>query len=94
MLPGAFRLRLPHVAFNRRIGAFKDICATPEGELIDAAQFQANRDRYLPSADDGAFVQSLMMAERAPGKFAGWIAPPKIGIDGKPGDFHYVKIAA
>ena len=90
----AFRLRLPHVAFNRRIGAFKDICATPEGELIGASQFQANRDRYLPSADDGAFVQSLMVAERAPGKFAGWIAPPKIGIDGKPGDFHYVKIAA
>ena len=90
----AFRLRLPHVAFNRRIGAFKDICATPEGELIGASQFQANCDRYLPSADDGAFVQSLMVAERAPGKFAGWIAPPKIGIDGKPGDFHYVKIAA
>ncbi len=29
-----------------------------------------------------------------PGKFAGWIAPPRIGIDNKPGDFEYVKIAA
>ena len=29
-----------------------------------------------------------------PGKFAGWIAPPKVGIDNKPGDFEYVKIAA
>jgi benzoyl-CoA 2,3-dioxygenase component B len=28
-----------------------------------------------------------------PGKFASWIAPPKIGIDNKPGDFEYVKIA-
>ena len=27
-----------------------------------------------------------------PGKFAGWIAPPKVGIDNKPGDFEYVKI--
>jgi benzoyl-CoA 2,3-dioxygenase component B len=29
-----------------------------------------------------------------PGEFAGWIAPPRIGIDNKPGDFEYVKIAA
>jgi hypothetical protein len=28
------------------------------------------------------------------GQFAGWIAPPKIGIDNKPGDIEYVKIAA
>ena len=27
-----------------------------------------------------------------PGKFACWIAPPKVGIDNKPGDFEYVKI--
>jgi benzoyl-CoA 2,3-dioxygenase component B len=29
-----------------------------------------------------------------PGQFAGWIAPPRLGIDNKPGDFEYVKIAA
>ena len=27
-----------------------------------------------------------------PGKFASWIAPPKVGIDNKGGDFEYVKI--
>jgi len=27
------------------------------------------------------------------GKFASWIAPPKVGIDNKPGDFEYVRIA-
>ena len=27
------------------------------------------------------------------GKFANWIAPPKVGIDNKPGDFEYVKLA-
>ena len=27
-----------------------------------------------------------------PSKFAGWIAPPRVGIDNKPGDFEYVKL--
>jgi benzoyl-CoA 2,3-dioxygenase component B len=34
-----------------------------------------------------------MKPELTPGKFAGWIAPPKVGIDNKPGDFEYVKLA-
>jgi benzoyl-CoA 2,3-dioxygenase component B len=29
-----------------------------------------------------------------PGKFAGWIAPPPRGINGKPLDFEYVKLTA
>ena len=29
-----------------------------------------------------------------PGKFVSLIAPPRVGIDNKPGDFEYVKIAA
>ena len=28
------------------------------------------------------------------GKYANWIAAPKVGIDSKPGDFEYVKIHA
>ena len=32
-----FRLALPHVAFHRDIGEFKDVQATPEGMLIDDA---------------------------------------------------------
>jgi hypothetical protein len=27
-----------------------------------------------------------------PGKFANWIAPPKVGIDNNPGDVEHVKI--
>ena len=34
-----------------------------------------------------------MQPQMEPGKFASWIAPPKVGIDNKPGDFEYVKIA-
>jgi benzoyl-CoA 2,3-dioxygenase component B len=30
---------------------------------------------------------------REAGKFASWVAPPRAGIDSKPGDFEYVKLA-
>ena len=35
-----------------------------------------------------------MKPQTEPGKFANWISPPKLGIDNKPGDYEYVKIAA
>jgi len=89
-----FRLTLPHVAFNRRIGEFAGIHADPEGRVLDAAQWAANRDRWLPSADDELYVTSLMRPITERGRFASWIAAPKVGIDNKPGDFEYVKIAA
>jgi benzoyl-CoA 2,3-dioxygenase component B len=89
-----FGFALPHVAFNRRIGEFKDVHATPAGELIDAAIWESRKDEWLPSARDGDFIASLMKPEMRPGHFASWIAPPKVGIDNKPGDFEYVKISA
>jgi benzoyl-CoA 2,3-dioxygenase component B len=33
-----------------------------------------------------------MEPQLEPGKFAGWIAPPARGIQGKPTDFEYVKL--
>jgi benzoyl-CoA 2,3-dioxygenase component B len=89
-----FRLALPHVAFHRQIGEFRSVQATPQGELLDDAAWAKRRDEFLPSKDDGDFIAALMAAVREPGQFAGWIAPPKVGIDNKPGDFEYVKIAA
>jgi benzoyl-CoA 2,3-dioxygenase component B len=89
-----FRLELPHVAFHRHIGEFKDIHATPKGILVDDATWARTRDEYLPSSADGDFITSLMQPVSEPGKFASWIAAPKVGIDNKPGDFEYVKIAA
>jgi benzoyl-CoA 2,3-dioxygenase component B len=89
-----FKFELPHVAFHRMIGEFKDIQATPNGELIDDATWNKRKDEWLPSQADGDFIASLMKSETEAGKFAGWIAPPKIGIDNKPGDFEYVQIAA
>jgi benzoyl-CoA 2,3-dioxygenase component B len=87
-----FRLELPHVAFHRQIGEFKDVHATPDGALIDDGAWQKRKSEWLPSTDDGDFIASLMKPETEPGKFASWIAPPKVGIDGKPGEFEYVKI--
>jgi len=87
-----FRLALPHVAFHRQIGEFRDVHATPAGELIDEATWQKRKYEWLPSKQDGDFIATLMQPEREPGKFAGWIAPPIVGIDNKPGDFEYVKI--
>jgi benzoyl-CoA 2,3-dioxygenase component B len=89
-----YRLALPSVTFHRHIGEFKDVHATPAGMLIDAATWAKERDKWLPSVGDGAFIESLMQPVSEPGKFASWIAPPKVGIDNRPGDFEYVKVAA
>ena len=85
-------LKLPHAAFNRRIGEFARVEATPEGEVIPGEAWQARKDEWLPSKADGDFIASLMQPCWEPGKFAGWIAPPKVGIDNKPGEFEYVQI--
>jgi benzoyl-CoA 2,3-epoxidase subunit B len=87
-----FSLRLPHVAFNRRIGSFSQVCCDPDGLLMNAADWAFRRDRFLPSADDAAFVASLMVPTMEPGRFAGWIAPPTMLTDNKPGNFEYVKV--
>jgi benzoyl-CoA 2,3-dioxygenase component B len=87
-----FRLRLPHVAFHRKIGEFASIKADVDGNILSDAEWEKRKDEFLPSADDGAFIENLMKPEWQPGKFASWIAPPKVGIDNKPGDFEYVKI--
>jgi benzoyl-CoA 2,3-dioxygenase component B len=89
-----YRLTLPNVAFHRHIGEFRDVYATPTGVLIDAAAWAKEKDKWLPSAADGAFIESLMRPVTQPGQFASWISPPKVGIDNRPGDFEYVKVAA
>src|SRR5256886_660734 len=89
-----FRFQLPHVAFHRQIGEFKDVKASPSGELLDGSNWNNHKDKWLPSKDDGDFIQSLMRQVVEPGNFASWIAPPRVGIDNKPGDFEYVKLAA
>jgi len=89
----SFRLTLPHVAFHRHIGEFAKVKTDPTGTIISEAEWEKRRDEFLPSNSDREYIESLMKPEREPGKFASWISPPKVGIDNKPGDFEYVKLA-
>jgi benzoyl-CoA 2,3-dioxygenase component B len=85
------RLSLPHRRFHRQIGIYAGLHFTPEGEPISEEEWNRRRREWLPSDEDQAFVRSLMRPVTEPGKIAGWIAPPKSGIKGKPFDFEYVR---
>ncbi|HZS32281.1 MAG TPA: benzoyl-CoA 2,3-epoxidase subunit BoxB, partial [Methylomirabilota bacterium] len=84
-------LRLPHRGFHRTIGNFAGTRISPDGRVIGEAEWEAHRADWLPTDADRAFVQSLMTPVVAPGRFAGWIAPPARGINGQPVDFEYVR---
>ena len=88
-----FEIKLPHVAFHRHIGEFASIKADVDGNVLSDADWKKRRGEFLPSDSDREFIESLMQPQFEIGKFASWIAPPRVGIDNKPGDFEYVKIA-
>jgi benzoyl-CoA 2,3-dioxygenase component B len=85
------RLTVPHKAFHRNIGALAGIKLSPEGRVVNEAEWNAKKDEWLPSDQDRAFVASLMGRVVEPGKFANWIAPPMMGINRQPVDFDYVR---
>jgi benzoyl-CoA 2,3-dioxygenase component B len=85
-------LRLPHRAFHRAIGAFADVKVSPDGRVLSQAEWDAKHRAWLPTAEDQAFVGSLMQGVTEPGKFASWIAPPSRGINSKPIEFEYVRL--
>ena len=58
---------------------------------MSEAQWNAREDEWLPTAADRAFVARSWAAWCEPGKMAGWIAPPAVGINGQPVDFEYVR---
>jgi benzoyl-CoA 2,3-dioxygenase component B len=87
------RLKLPHAAFNRKVGAFAAIRATPDGEPLPELQWQRRCGEWLPTEVDKTYVRSLMRPVRERGKIAAWIAPPRNGINGQPFDYDYVHLA-
>jgi benzoyl-CoA 2,3-dioxygenase component B len=87
----AFRLTLPHKAFNRHIGSFKDLRVSPSGKVLSEAEWQMSVDQWLASEADRAYVASLMGRVVETGKYANWIAPPAIGINKQPVDFEYIR---
>jgi benzoyl-CoA 2,3-epoxidase subunit B len=88
-----FQLKLPHVAFHRQIGEFAKVETDLDGNVLGNDAWEKRKGDFLPNDGDREFIESLMKPEFEAGKFASWIAPPKTGIDNKPGDFEYVKIA-
>ena len=86
-----FEFTLPDRKFHRHQGEYAGHFFTPFGELIDEADYEAQKDAWIASDDDRSYVQSLMHQVVEPGKFAHWIAPPKRGINGNPIEFEYVK---
>ena len=86
------RLKLPHVAFNRKVGVFASIEATPDGQRVPAQDWQRRKGDWLPTDVDKTYVRSLMHPVYERGKIAAWIAPPRNGINGKPFDYDYVHL--
>ena len=86
-----FRLVAPHKAFNRKIGSLSGVRVSPDGRVVGESEWAAHEREWLPSAEDRAFVASLMGRVVEPGRFANWIAPPAVGINRQPVDFEYVR---
>jgi len=87
-----FELTLPHTAFHRNIGTFRDTYVTPDGQPISKEEFEAKKGDWLPTEEDRALVKSMMVRVTEPGKMANWIAPPAKGIHGKDVECEYVKL--
>jgi benzoyl-CoA 2,3-dioxygenase component B len=85
------RLQPPHKAFHRRIGSLAGAKVSPDGRIVGDAEWAENQPQWLPTADDRAFVASLMGRVVDAGKFANWIAPPVMGVNRQPLNFEYVR---
>ena len=87
-----FEIKLPNEAFHRQIGVFTAVHADVDGNLIGREEWDRNVNKWLPTSGDSEFIQSLMEPCYEPGRFASWIAPPRVGINNMPGEFEYVKL--
>jgi benzoyl-CoA 2,3-dioxygenase component B len=85
-------LTLPHVGFNRAVGTFRDHHVSPDGRLLTDAEWETSVGDWLPTDDDRAHVESLMVGVTERGKMAGWVGPPSTGIHQQPVDYEYVKL--
>jgi benzoyl-CoA 2,3-dioxygenase component B len=85
-------LVLPHIGFNRAVGELSAHRVSPDGRVVTDDEWAAGLPQWLPTDDDRAHVESLMVGVTEPGRMAGWIAAPSTGIHQKPVDFEYVRV--
>ncbi|HUI17050.1 MAG TPA: benzoyl-CoA 2,3-epoxidase subunit BoxB [Alphaproteobacteria bacterium] len=88
----AFELKLPSERFRRAVGLWAGHTCDPAGKPVSAAEWEAHADAWIPSAADKAFIASLMRPVTAPGKMAGWIAPPDRGVNNLAVEYEYVRL--
>ncbi len=88
-----FEIKLPHSRFNRQIGNFAGHHFDPQGNMLSAEEWEANKASYISSPDDEIYLASIMKPCMEPGKIANWIAPPRRGINGQPFEYEYVRMA-
>jgi benzoyl-CoA 2,3-dioxygenase component B len=86
-------LSLPHLGFHRAIGLFAEVKVAPDGRVLSEAEWDARKHEWLPTESDQAYVESLMQPVTEVARFANWIAPPARGVNGRPVDFEYVRLA-
>ncbi|MDH3690329.1 MAG: benzoyl-CoA 2,3-epoxidase subunit BoxB [Gammaproteobacteria bacterium] len=88
-----FHIKLPHRAFNRKVGSFADLHVSPDGKVMSEQEWSRHQHEWLPTEEDKEYLRSLMpKAITVPGRFASWIAPPSRGINDKPIEFEYVRL--
>ncbi|MGW0683732.1 benzoyl-CoA 2,3-epoxidase subunit BoxB [Streptomyces sp. NPDC002754] len=86
------RLYLPHIAFNRQVGAFAAVETAPDGTVLNPDAWEEGKGAWLPTEVDKTYIRSLMRPVHEPGRIASWISPPRQGINGKPFDYAYVHL--
>jgi benzoyl-CoA 2,3-dioxygenase component B len=87
-----YKLTLPSRRFNRTMGIYAGHQFDPAGNPISAAEWQGQRDTWLPTAADRTYVNSLMLPVLELGKMANWIAAPDRGVKGQPIEFEYIRL--
>ena len=85
------RLYLPHEGFFRKVGTYTRHHLSPDGEVLDAAAWEAKEADWLPTPDDRRQVSELMRPQYEEGRFADWIAAPPQGINAMPVEYDYVR---
>jgi benzoyl-CoA 2,3-dioxygenase component B len=84
-------LVLPHAGFHRAVGEFAPHRVSPDGRLLTEEEWSAGVPDWLPTDEDRAHVESLMVGVHEPGRMASWIAAPTTGIHQKPVEYDYVR---
>ena len=87
-----FEITLPSRRFHRHQGIYAGMHFDLQGQPIAEAEFERQRDSWLPTPPDKAYLVSIMQPVHTVGQIAQWIAPPRRGVNGLEFDHEYVRL--